>query len=80
MQSSHSREHIQARVATYTAAAAMLDPLTHCAGPGIEPASWCCRDTSDPISPQQERPRFVCGFLFCDLRAIFEVCPLKVLA
>ena len=23
------------------------DPLTHCAGPGIKPASWCCRNATD---------------------------------
>ena len=28
--------------------------LTHCAELGIEPASQCSRDTSDPIAPQQE--------------------------
>ena len=27
----------------------MPDPLAHCAGPGIELASWCCRDGADPI-------------------------------
>ena len=32
------------------AAAATLDPLTHCAGPGIELASQC----SDPVAPQRE--------------------------
>ena len=26
----------------------------HCAGPGPEPASWCPRDATDPISLQQE--------------------------
>ena len=30
----------------------MPAPLTHCARPGIEPATWCCRDTADPIVPQ----------------------------
>ena len=28
--------------------------LTYCAGPGMEPASWHCRDTTDPVVPQQE--------------------------
>ena len=28
--------------------------LTHCAGLGIKPASWHCRDTSNPITPQRE--------------------------
>ena len=35
-------------------AVATLDPLTHCAGPGIEPASWHYRDTADPTASQQE--------------------------
>ena len=35
-----ARDWIQATVATYTTAVAMPDPLTHCAGPGIKPASW----------------------------------------
>ena len=30
------------------------DPLTHSAGPGIEPVSWRCRDATDPIAPQWE--------------------------
>ena len=38
--SSQARTQIQ----TYTAAAATPNPLTHCAGPGIEPVSWLCRD------------------------------------
>ena len=33
-----ARDQIQATVATYAAAVAMPDPLTHCARPGIEPA------------------------------------------
>ena len=39
---------------TYTAAAATLDPLSHCAGPGIKLVSWCCRDTANLVAPQQE--------------------------
>ena len=35
--SSQARDHIEARVTTYTAALAMLDPLIHCAGPGMQP-------------------------------------------
>lgn len=54
MWSSQARYQVWAAVATYTAAAAMLDPLTCCAGLGIEPASWRCRDTVYPIVPQQE--------------------------
>ena len=34
--------------------AAMLDPLTHCAGLGIKPASQCSRDAADPVAPQWE--------------------------
>ena len=33
---------------TYAAAAAMPDPLTYCAGLGVDPASWCYRDAADP--------------------------------
>ena len=32
----------------------MPDPLTHYAWLGIKPASWHCRDTTDPTAPQQE--------------------------
>ena len=28
--------------------------VTHYARPGIEPASWCYRDTTDPVEPRQE--------------------------
>ena len=28
--------------------------LTHCAGPGIEPAFWSCKDMANPTAPQQE--------------------------
>jgi len=45
---------IRATVATYAAAIATPDPLTHCAGPGIEPVFWYCRDTTDPFGPQRE--------------------------
>ena len=31
---------------------------THCARPGIEPASWCCRDAANSVVPQQELLRF----------------------
>ena len=34
--------------------AAMPDPLTHSAWPGMEPVSWRCRDTTYPLAPQQE--------------------------
>ena len=53
-ESSPARDQIQAVVAIYVAAVAMLDPLIRCAWLGIEPASWCCRDTADPVAPQWE--------------------------
>ena len=31
-----------------------LNPLTHCAGPGIDPACWGYRDAPDSTVPQQE--------------------------
>ena len=34
--SSSARDQTQAEVVTYTAAVATLEPLTHCAGPGME--------------------------------------------
>ena len=48
---------------TYAAAVAVLNPVTHCAWPGIEPASWCCRDPDDPIMPQRELLIFFFFFL-----------------
>ena len=33
---------------------AVPDPLIHCTRPGIEPASWRCGDTANPIAPQQK--------------------------
>lgn len=37
---------------------AVLDPLTHFAGPGVEPASWCCRGTADRLAPKWELQYF----------------------
>ena len=37
-------DQMRATVATYAAAVATLDPLTHCAGPGIESVFWCCKE------------------------------------
>ena len=56
---SQARDQIQATVVTYTTAVATLAPLTHCARPGIELASWRCRDTTNPIAPQQELQLFL---------------------
>ena len=49
-----ARDQVQATVATCITAMTVLDPLTHCAGPGIKPVSWCCRDVADPVAPQWE--------------------------
>ena len=48
---SQARDQIQHTVVTYATAAAMPDPLTHCARPGIEPTSWCCKDSANPMLP-----------------------------
>ena len=36
--------------------AAMLDLLTYCVELGMDPVSWCCRDTPHTIVPPQELP------------------------
>ena len=43
------------------ATAAVLNPLTLSAGPGIKPASWHCRDTShpNPVVPQWGTPIYI---------------------
>ena len=58
MWNSWARHQIQATVLTYATAVAMPDPLTHCAGPGIEPVSWRCRDVANSIVPQRELKYF----------------------
>ena len=50
--SSLARDQIQAAVANYAAPAARPESLTHCAGPGIKPASWRCRDATNLTVPQ----------------------------
>ena len=57
--SSWARSQILVTVVTNTTAAATLGPLTHCTGPRIEPASWHCRDTADPVMPHWELLFFV---------------------
>ena len=47
--SSHARDQIQVTVVTYAAGAA-----GSCAWQGIEPASQCSRDATDPLVPQWE--------------------------
>ena len=50
--SSQGQDQIQAAFVTYAAIAATPDPPNHRLG--IEPVSWCCRDTAYPIAPQHE--------------------------
>ena len=38
--------------------------LTHCAGRRIEPVSWCCKDTTDPIHHSGNSLTFFFYFLF----------------
>ena len=52
--SSWARDQIGSVVATYAAAVALLDPLTHRASPGIEPASWHSQDAASLFVPQWE--------------------------
>ena len=59
--------------------------FTHCTRPGIELASWCCRNTADPIMPQQELPEHNLYFKspahnIATLQGLFELkssCPFK---
>ena len=52
--SSQARRYIQAAAETYAAAVATLDPLIHCAAPGIEPAPWHCKNAANRFAPQKE--------------------------
>ena len=52
--SSQARDQIPAAAVTFAAAVAPQDPLTHSAGPGIEPASWQCKDITNLVAPKQE--------------------------
>ena len=47
--SPQARDQFQTTVVTCATALAMLDPLTHSTGLGIDPVS--CRDTTDPVAP-----------------------------
>ena len=58
-----------------------LQPLTHCAGLGIEPASQRCRDAADPVAAQVGTPPD-CYFKshVCACRTALGTCWLCVLA
>ena len=56
IESSQARDQIQATVATYPEDAATPELLPHCTQLGIESVSWHCRDTTNPVVPQQELP------------------------
>ena len=71
--SSQARDQIRAAVAT-------PDPLTHCAGLGIEPASWCCRDATNPGAPQQELLNLLLDAKQQACCEAFYKCPVMVLA
>ena len=45
---------IESKPVTYAAAVAVLDPLTHCPGLGIEPTPLLLQLDSSPIVPQWE--------------------------
>ena len=70
---SQARNQIQAEVATYAAAAAMPDHLTHCASPGINPASFLLPKKHHRLSVAAETPQIAlhhifpkfCFVLFC---------------
>ena len=46
-----SFDQILAAVVTYDTAVETQDPLTHCAGLRIEPASQCCRNAAVTVVP-----------------------------
>ena len=49
-----ARGQVLAAVVTFAGSSCGRDPLTNCSGLGIEPASWCFRDTTDRLVPQWE--------------------------
>ena len=51
---SQARDQKLVSVATKAVAIAMQDPLTHYLWLGVEPASWPCRDATNPFAPQLE--------------------------
>ena len=70
--SSQARGQIQATVSTYTAAVTTPYPLTHWAGMGIEPVSWCWRNTASPRCHSGNSSWFnfnIC-YYFCGIRIL----------
>jgi len=59
MWSSRARDQTWATVVICSTAAAMPDPLTHCARLGIKPASWHCRESVNPDVPQRNLPQLL---------------------
>jgi len=60
-------------------AVATLDPLTHCAGPGIELVSWYCREATDLFVPQWELHGLLIGPPFIGFRAHLKIqCDLRL--
>ena len=49
-------DQIPATAVARPAAAAMSDPLIHCARPGIKPASLGSGDGANPVAPQLQLP------------------------
>ena len=71
--SSRVMNSVWARGTTYEAAAAMLDPLTHCAGLGIKTASWRCRDATDPTASQRKLLFFFFLYKNCRINILWSV-------
>ena len=71
-------DQIQATVATHATAVAMLDPLTHDARLGRRPASWRCRDATDPIAPHRDFTKYI--ILMSSLFIFFVTCVFDVIS
>ena len=52
--SSQARNRTHTTVVSCATDVAMSNPLTHCAGLGIQPVTFHCREAADPIVPQWE--------------------------
>ena len=49
----------------------VLGPLTHCAGPEIEPVSWHCRGVADPVGLLWELPDLLFIYFFVHIYGIW---------